>query len=101
MICWPWTNSVRTRNASAYQREVELAARLVKRLGINSTNAMAALAYRFNITDPRVFTTVAGFSELAHLHGAIAAVENGPLPATDMDDIVAAWYELFANAAAQ
>jgi len=90
-----------TRKPTAYQREVELAARLVKRLGINSTNAMAALAYRFNITDPRVFTTVAGFSELAHLHGAIAAVENGPLPAADMDDIVAAWYELFANAVAQ
>ncbi len=101
LVRHPFAGGGFTRNAAAYQREVELAARLVKRLGINSTNAMAALAYRFNITDPRVFTTVAGFSELAHLHGAIAAIENGPLPATDMDDIVAAWYELFANAAAQ
>lgn len=88
-----------TRNAAAYRREVELAARLVERLGIASTDAMAAVAYRFNITDPRVCTTVAGFSELAHLRGAIAAVAQGPLPQADMDDIVKAWYELFANAA--
>lgn len=88
-----------TRNADQYRREVELASRLVKRLGIDSTNAMAALAYRFNISDPRVFTTVAGFSELSHLHGAIAAAAEGPLPASDMDSIISAWHELFANAA--
>ena len=89
-----------TRNAAQYKREVELASKLVKRLDIGSTTAMAAIAYRFNISDPRIFTTVAGFSELAHLHGALAAVAQGSLPAADMQSIVAAWYELFANATA-
>lgn len=88
-----------TRNAASYRREVELATRLVDRLGIVGTDAMAAIAYRFNITDPRVCTTVAGFSEIAHLRGALAAVAQGPLPASDMDAIVAAWRELFANPA--
>ena len=87
-----------TRNTAQYRREVDLASKLVKRLGIDSTTAMAAIAYRFNISDPRIFTTVAGFSELSHLHGAIAAVAAGPLPAAQMDGIIAAWYELFANA---
>jgi aryl-alcohol dehydrogenase-like predicted oxidoreductase len=86
-----------TRNAEQYRREVELASKLVRRLGITSTDAMAAIAYRFNITDPRIFTTVAGFSELSHLHGAVAAAAQGPLSAAEMDGIVAAWYELFAN----
>jgi aryl-alcohol dehydrogenase-like predicted oxidoreductase len=86
-----------TRNAAAYRREVELATRLVERLGIAGTDAMAAVAYRFNITDPRVCTTVAGFSEIAHMRGALAAVAQGPLPQAAMDDIVAAWYELFAR----
>jgi aryl-alcohol dehydrogenase-like predicted oxidoreductase len=88
-----------TRNAAAYRREVELATRLVERLGIAGTDAMAAVAYRFNITDPRVCTTVAGFSEIAHMRGALAAVAQGPLPQAAMDDIVAAWYELFARPA--
>jgi aryl-alcohol dehydrogenase-like predicted oxidoreductase len=87
-----------TRDAALYKHEVDLASKLVKRLGIESTKAMAAVAYRFNITDPRISTTIAGFSELAHLHGAIAAAANGPLPAADWDSIVGAWYELFANA---
>ncbi len=90
-----------TRNAAQYRREVELASKLVRRLGIASTHAMAAIAYRFNISDPRVFTTIAGFSELAHLHGAIAAVAAGPLPAADVDGMIAAWHELFANARAR
>jgi aryl-alcohol dehydrogenase-like predicted oxidoreductase len=60
---------------------------------------MAAVAYRFNITDPRVCTTVAGFSEIAHMRGALAAVAQGPLLQAAMDDIVAAWYELFARPA--
>ena len=86
-----------TRNAAEYWREVELASKLVKRLGIDSTQAMAAIAYRFNITDPRISTTVAGFSELSHLQGAIAAVAKGPLLSSEKDAIVAAWYDLFAN----
>ena len=86
-----------TRNAALYRFEVELASRLVKRLGIDSTDAMAAAAYRFNITDPRIFATIAGFSELSHLHGAIAAVAAGPLTKDEWDGIVAVWYELFAR----
>ncbi|MFN0306010.1 MAG: hypothetical protein ACKVQU_37285 [Burkholderiales bacterium] len=70
----------------------------MKRLGIDSTQAMAAIAYRFNITGPRISTTVAGFSELSHLQEAIAAVAKGPLPSSEKDAIVAAWYALFANA---
>jgi len=89
-----------TRNAAHYRREVELAARLVRRLGIDSTTAMAAKAYRFNITDPRICTTVAGFSELSHLHGAIRASALGALPADEMTAILAAWRELFSAASA-
>ena len=85
-----------TRNAAQYKREVELAARLVTRLGIQGTNAMAALAYRFNITDPRITTTVAGFSELSHLHGAIDGLRKGALSADEMQAIMGAWHELFA-----
>ena len=97
LVRHPIAGGTFTRDAAVYKREVELASRLVKRLGIGSANAMAAIAYRFNITDPRIFSTVAGFSELSHLRGAIAAVANGPLPAAEWDGIVAAWYELFAN----
>ena len=86
-----------TRKPEIYKREVELAARLVRRLGIDSTDAMAALAYRFNITDSRIFSTIAGFSEISHLRGAIAAVAAGPLPRAKWDEIVATWYELFAR----
>lgn len=86
-----------SRNRDQYQREVELAERLVKRLGIASTEEMAAIAYRFNITDPRISTTVAGYSEVGHLHGALAAVAKGPLSKGEFDGIVAAWGELFAN----
>lgn len=89
-----------TRNAEQYRREVELAARLVRRLGIDSTAAMAAKAYRFNITDPRICTTVAGFSELSHLHGAIRASSLGALPSDEMTAILAAWRELFSAASA-
>ena len=87
-----------TRNADLYRREVELAARLVRRLGIGSAAEMAARAYRFNITDPRITTTVAGFSELSHLHGAIRASVLGALPAGEMADILAAWHALFSAA---
>ena len=90
-----------TRNADQYRREVELASKLVRRLGIGSTEEMAAIAYRFNITDPRISVTVAGYSELSHLHGAIAAVSQGPLPAAEMDGIIAAWYELYTNVKAR
>ena len=75
---------------------MELAARLVTRLGIQGTNAMAALAYRFNITDPRITTTVAGFSELSHLHGAIDGLRKVALSADEMQAIMGAWHELFA-----
>jgi aryl-alcohol dehydrogenase-like predicted oxidoreductase len=98
LVRHPVAGGAFTRIAALYKHEVELASKLVKRLGIDSTTAMAAVAYRFNITDPRISTTVAGFSELAHLHGAIAAISNGPLPAADWDGVVEAWYELFANA---
>ena len=87
-----------TRNAELYRFEVELATRLVRRLGIDSTAAMAAVAYRFNITDPRICTTVAGFSELSHLHGAIRASTLGPLPADEMAAILDIWRELYSTA---
>ena len=87
-----------TRNADRYRREVELATRLVRRLGIDSTVSMAAKAYRFNITDHRVSTTVAGFSELSHLHGAIQATALGALPAEEMAAILATWRELYSTA---
>lgn len=86
-----------TRNADEYRREVELALRLVERLGIGSTDEMAAKAYRFNITDPRITTTVAGYSELSHLESAIRASVQGPLPADEMALILSAWRELFAT----
>jgi len=86
-----------TRNPEQYAREVSLAMRLVERLGIGSTDEMAALAYRFNISDARVFTTVGGYSELAHLRGAIDAVARGPLDDEQMRDIMALWHELYLH----
>jgi 4-hydroxy-4-methyl-2-oxoglutarate aldolase len=93
----PVAGGVYSRDSSAYRREVELASRLVARLGIASTEAMAAVAYRFNISDPRVSTTVGGFSDVAHLRGAIAAVAGGPMPAAEWDEVLAAWRELFVR----
>jgi len=86
-----------TRRPNEYEREVTMAMRLVDKLGIGSTDEMAALAYRFNITDPRVFTTVGGYSELSHLHSAIAAVARGPLSAEEMQSILALWNTLYAQ----
>ena len=86
-----------TRNPSVYQREVELAGKFVKRLGIHSVQEMAELAYRFNISDPRVTTTVGGYSERAHLRSAVAAMEKGPLPAGQIKEIFSAWRELFTG----
>jgi aryl-alcohol dehydrogenase-like predicted oxidoreductase len=93
----PVAGGLFTRDASTYRREVELASRLVKRLRIDSAEAMAAVAYRFNITDPRISTTVGGFSEVSHLRGAIAAVSQGPLSPAEWDEIVAVWRELFTR----
>lgn len=87
-----------TRNPTVYQREVELAGRFIKRLGVGSTQEMAELAYRFNISDPRVTTTVGGYSERSHLIGAMAAVAKGPLPPAQTDTVMAAWRELFTGA---
>jgi len=39
---------------------------------------------------------VAGFSELSHLHGAIAGLRKGVLSAEDMQSIMGTWHELFA-----
>ena len=90
-----------TRNADVYRREVELASKLVKRLDIDTTAAMAAIAYRFNISDPRISTTVAGFSELSHLQGAIQASAQGPLSPEEFTTILAAWHELFVRPTAR
>lgn len=86
-----------SRRPAEWAREVSMATRLVDKLGIGSTDEMAALAYRFNITDPRVFTTVGGYSELSHLQGAIAAVARGPLSDHEMKSILDLWATLYAN----
>ena len=91
----PYAGGGFTRNPAQYRREVELAQKLVTRLEIGSTAEMAALAYRFNITDPRITTTVAGFSELSHLQGALDAVAKGPLESDKMAEIIQIWNELF------
>ena len=56
---------------------------------------MAALAYRFNITDPRITTTVAGFSEIDHLKGAIKSLQRGALPVDQMQKILNVWHQLY------
>ena len=84
-----------TRNADHYKREVDLALQLVSQLGIDSSESMAALAYRFNITDPRITTTVAGFSEIDHLKGAIKSLQRGALPVDQMQKILNVWHQLY------
>lgn len=48
---------------------------------------LAEAAYRYILMQPRVATVIGGFSEVAHLQDAIAAVDAGPLGGADMQRI--------------
>ena len=48
---------------------------------------LAEAAYRYIFMHPRVATVIGGFSEVAHLADALAAIEAGPLSDADMQRI--------------
>lgn len=76
--------------AGQFERELGVAGHfrsVAKDHGMNLTE----LAYRFTITRPEVQTVVGGFSDIAQLDEAAAALQRGPLPPDVLTALKIVW----------
>ena len=70
-----------------YQSDVDRATRLLPLVSEGHATSLAAAAIRFAISTPTVSTVLVGFSDLAQVEAAAAAVEAGPLPPVTLERI--------------
>jgi aryl-alcohol dehydrogenase-like predicted oxidoreductase len=73
-----------------FAREVDLGRRF-EPLATKFDMTITELAYRFCRSAPGVTTVVGGFSDIAQLEAAVAAVEGGPLPEEILPGLAAIW----------
>lgn len=70
-----------------YGSDVERAKRLLPLVHEGHVASLVELALRFAISHPVVSTALVGFSDLAQIEQAAAAIGNGPLPTATLDRI--------------
>src|SRR5205809_362320 len=74
-----------------YASDVERAQPLRTLVTDGHVESLVEASLRFPLSNPAVSTVLLGYSSLAHLETAAAAVAKGPLPARALDRLTAVW----------
>jgi aryl-alcohol dehydrogenase-like predicted oxidoreductase len=95
----PYAGGSYKYNTRWYEREVRSSTEIIRALSLHDIATAVELFYRFAITDRRICTAIGGFSELTHLKAAVQAMQKGPLPEAEFEQILTMWRGLFIHPA--
>jgi aryl-alcohol dehydrogenase-like predicted oxidoreductase len=73
--------------ATEYADDLERARRLLPLVSEGHAGSLTEAALRFAITPPAISAALVGFSDIAQIEAAVAAVNNGALPRATLDRI--------------
>jgi aryl-alcohol dehydrogenase-like predicted oxidoreductase len=74
-----------------YAEDVDRARRLRPLVEQGHAATLTEASIRFALADPAISTVLVGYSELAHLEAALAAVARGPLPPAALGALAGLW----------